>query len=85
LIHNILLHANGRDRYSVSGAVTIEDAGRPITDAARLLLESGAAPSDVLHVSCADFNVVDMPLSRIAADRPKPPTLHRQTLSVLDR
>jgi hypothetical protein len=85
VIHNIRLDGNERDRYSVSGAVTIEDAGRPITEAARLLLESGATPSDELHVSCSDFNVIDMPLSRIAAERPKPPTLHRQTLSALDR
>jgi hypothetical protein len=81
MIHNIRLDANGRDRYSVSGAVAIEDAGRPITEAARLLLESGASPEDLLHVSCNDFNVLDTPLARIVAERPKPPpaSLYRQS------
>jgi hypothetical protein len=74
MIHNIRLDANERDRYSVSGAVTIEDAGRPITEAARLLLESGASPEDVLHVSCVDFNVVDMPLARLTAPRRPTPS-----------
>jgi hypothetical protein len=76
VIHTIRLDASARG-YPVSGAVTIEDAGRPITEAARLLLESGASPEDVLAVKCQDFNVVDMPLSRLTAPRPKPVSMSK--------
>ena len=77
MTHRIQLHASGRDLYRVSGAVDLHDTGTPILDAAKMLIESGASPSDTLHVVSADATFSDMPLGSILRPRRAPPKFDR--------
>jgi hypothetical protein len=70
--HTIRIHASGRDLYRTSGAVTLEDTGAPIPDAARALISAGASPSDTMSIASQDATFSPMPLGKLAATHKAP-------------
>jgi hypothetical protein len=87
--HQIRISASERPgHYAVSGACQIDASTRPIIDAAFRLKASGAVDSDTLRVTGTDVSVIPMPLAKIIAERPSPPSLGSlkyQTLAAMAR
>jgi hypothetical protein len=75
--HAIRLSPASPGRYSAefNGSAIVTDSKSAITDAARVILASGASPEDELCVAGTDFSFIPMPIGTLAAPRPKPPSL----------
>jgi hypothetical protein len=67
--HLIRISPAERGRYGVTGDISIADTGAPILDAARALIESGASPSDELHVAAGDVTILPMTLASLLKPR----------------
>ncbi len=71
--HSIRLIPASPGKYSAdhNGSTIVTDSASPIIDAAKAILAAGADDRDTLSVVSPDVTILDMPLRKIAAPRPR--------------